>query len=84
MLKDFTSSLRPALVLTLLFALLLGLAYPAIITAIAQALFPRQANGSLVRRDGKVIGSGIDFLVVAVIVFVFAKMVLKEEKVAKK
>jgi K+-transporting ATPase ATPase C chain len=57
MLKDFTSSLRPALVLTVLFAVLLGLAYPALLTAIGQALFPAQANGSLIRRDGKVIGS---------------------------
>jgi K+-transporting ATPase ATPase C chain len=57
MLKDFTSSLRPALVLTVLFAALLGLGYPALLTAIGQALFPAQANGSLIRRDGKVIGS---------------------------
>jgi K+-transporting ATPase ATPase C chain len=57
MLKDFTTALRPAVVLTLLFAVLLGLAYPAAITGIGQAAFPAQANGSLVRQDGKVIGS---------------------------
>jgi K+-transporting ATPase ATPase C chain len=57
MLKDFTTSIRPALVLTLLFAALLGLAYPAILTGIGQALFPTQANGSLIRHNGKVIGS---------------------------
>jgi K+-transporting ATPase ATPase C chain len=59
MLKDFTSSLRPALVLTLLFAALLGLGYPALLTGVAQVLFPDQANGSLIHRDGKVIGSGL-------------------------
>lgn len=59
MLKDLTSSLRPALVLTLLFAALLGLAYPAAITGIGQALFPDQANGSLIRQNGVVIGSDL-------------------------
>jgi K+-transporting ATPase ATPase C chain len=57
MLKDFTSSLRPALVLTLLFAALLGLAYPALLTGMGQLLFAYQANGSLIRHNGKVIGS---------------------------
>lgn len=55
--KDFISALRPALVMTLLFAVLLGIAYPLAITGIGQALFPSQANGSLVRENGKVIGS---------------------------
>jgi len=49
--------LRPTLVLLTLFTILTGLAYPMAITGIAQALFPHQANGSLVVRDGKVIGS---------------------------
>lgn len=57
MLNDFTSSLRPAIVLTALFALLLGLAYPAMLTGIGQLVFPAQANGSLIRQNGKVIGS---------------------------
>ena len=57
MLNDFTTSLRPALVLTALFALLLGLAYPTALTGIGQLVFPAQANGSLVRQNGKVIGS---------------------------
>ena len=57
MLKDFTSSIRPALVLTLLVAALLGLAYPALMTGIGQVLFADQANGSLIRQNGKVIGS---------------------------
>jgi potassium-transporting ATPase KdpC subunit len=55
--KDIISSLRPALVMTLLFAALLGIAYPLALTGIGQALFPGQANGSLVRENGRVIGS---------------------------
>lgn len=49
--------LRPALVLMILFSLLTGIAYPFAITCVAQALFPSQARGSLIERDGKVIGS---------------------------
>lgn len=55
--KDFLSSLRPAIVLTILFALLLGIAYPLALTGIGQLIFPAQANGSLIRENGKVIGS---------------------------
>ncbi|MBO9698155.1 MAG: potassium-transporting ATPase subunit KdpC [Sphingopyxis sp.] len=55
--KDLISSLRPALVMTLLFAALLGIAYPLALTGVGQAFFPNQANGSLVRENGKVIGS---------------------------
>jgi len=57
MFKDFTSAVRPALVLTVLFAILLGLAYPAALTALGQVLFPQQANGSLHRDGERVIGS---------------------------
>lgn len=57
MLDDFTSAIRPALVLTLLFAALLGLVYPAALTGVGQLAFPHQANGSLIRENGKVIGS---------------------------
>jgi len=58
--KDFTSALRPAIVMTILFAALLGGAYPLAMTGIGQALFPSQANGSLVRdTSGKVIGSTV-------------------------
>lgn len=57
--NDITSSLRPALVMTLLFALLLGLAYPLAMTGLGQVLFPSQANGSLVSEKGKVIGSAV-------------------------
>lgn len=57
--KDFVSSLRPALVMTLLFALLLGLVYPLALTGVGQLLFPAEANGSLVREDGNVVGSTV-------------------------
>ena len=59
MLNDFTTALRPAIVLTILFAALLGLAYPALLTGIGQAVFPAQANGSLIRENGRVIGSAL-------------------------
>jgi K+-transporting ATPase ATPase C chain len=57
MLKDFTTAIRPALVLTVLFALLLGLAYPAALTGIGQLVFPAQANGSLIRVGERIVGS---------------------------
>ena len=49
--------LRPALMILLLMTLLTGVAYPLVVTGIAQALFPAQANGSLVVKDGKLVGS---------------------------
>jgi K+-transporting ATPase ATPase C chain len=49
--------LRPALVLFLVLTLLTGIAYPLVVTGLAQTLFPAQAHGSLVLRDGKVVGS---------------------------
>ncbi len=49
--------LRPALVLTVLFTLVTGLAYPLAITGLAQGLMPHQANGSLVTKGGRVVGS---------------------------
>ena len=50
--------LRPALVSTLFFTLLLGVGYPLLVTGIAQLAFPAQANGSLVRdKAGQVVGS---------------------------
>ncbi|HLI11604.1 MAG TPA: K(+)-transporting ATPase subunit C [Alphaproteobacteria bacterium] len=50
---------RLAIVLLLLLAALTGLAYPLAITAIAEIIFPWQAHGSLVEKDGKVIGSAL-------------------------
>jgi len=58
--NDFTSSLRPAIVMTILFAILLGILYPLAMTGIGQTIFPSQANGSLVRdAHGVVIGSTV-------------------------
>ncbi len=51
--------LRPAIVMTLLLCVITGLAYPGLVTGIAQVLFPRQANGSLVEVGGRVVGSEI-------------------------
>lgn len=53
------NQLRPALVLLTVFAALLGVAYPYAVTGIAQALLPSQANGSLIEKDGQVIGSSL-------------------------
>jgi K+-transporting ATPase ATPase C chain len=49
--------IRPAVVLTLLLCAITGFVYPGVVTAIAQVLFPRQANGSIVLRDGRPVGS---------------------------
>jgi K+-transporting ATPase ATPase C chain len=49
--------LRTAILYTLVTGLLLGVGYPLVITAIAHALFPKQASGSLIIRDGNLIGS---------------------------
>ncbi|WP_374452478.1 potassium-transporting ATPase subunit KdpC [Phenylobacterium sp.] len=51
------SLIRPALVSMAFFTLLLGLAYPLVITGVGHAAFPKQANGSLVVEGGKVVGS---------------------------
>ncbi len=53
------SHLRPAIVLMVIFTLLTGLAYPLAMTGIANLLFPAQATGSQVEKDGKVIGSAL-------------------------
>jgi potassium-transporting ATPase KdpC subunit len=51
--------LRPALILVLLMTALTGLIYPLTMTGLAQIAFPDAANGSLIVKDGKVIGSGL-------------------------
>src|SRR3989442_2723525 len=48
---------RAAIVSVVLFTVVTGVAYPAIVTVIAQLVFPHQANGSLIVRDGKPVGS---------------------------
>ena len=49
--------LKPAFLMLIVFTVLTGLVYPFVVTGIGQVLFPRQANGSLIERDGKAVGS---------------------------
>jgi K+-transporting ATPase ATPase C chain len=51
--------LRPALVSLALLTVVTGVLYPVVVTGIAQILFPRQANGSLIEKDGKAVGSDL-------------------------
>jgi potassium-transporting ATPase KdpC subunit len=53
------AQLRPAIVMIVLFTVLTGLAYPLAITAVAQLVFSNKANGSVVEREGKVVGSSL-------------------------
>ena len=53
------SNLKPALMMIILMTVLLGGVYPAVITGIAAVLLPWQANGSLIEKDGKTVGSAL-------------------------
>ena len=55
----FRQYIRPALLSFLVLTIITGVIYPVFITEIAQLLFPNQANGSLIYRNGKVIGSAL-------------------------
>jgi potassium-transporting ATPase KdpC subunit len=50
---------RPAILLTLVLIVLTGLLYPGIVTGLAQLLFPQQANGSLLKSRGQIVGSAL-------------------------
>ncbi|AOK59717.1 potassium-transporting ATPase subunit KdpC [Burkholderia ubonensis] len=51
--------IRPLLVIFVVLTAVTGLAYPAVMTVFGQAVFPSQANGSLIEQDGKVVGSAL-------------------------
>ncbi|HUO51770.1 MAG TPA: potassium-transporting ATPase subunit KdpC, partial [Gemmatimonadaceae bacterium] len=53
------NQLRPAILMTLVLCVITGLIYPGVVTGLAQLLFPRQANGSLVTVNGRVVGSAL-------------------------
>src|SRR5262245_21804995 len=51
--------IKPSLLLLLMLTLPIGLAYPLLVTAIAQIVFPQQANGSLIHSGGRLVGSAL-------------------------
>ena len=53
------SQIRPALMALLIFTVLTGLVYPLLVTGVAQLVFPRQANGSLIVQNGQAVGSSL-------------------------
>jgi len=55
--RTFTRQLRPAIVAVVVFTFILGVAYPLVVTALGQVAFHDNANGSLIKVDGEVVGS---------------------------
>jgi potassium-transporting ATPase KdpC subunit len=53
----FQKQLRPTLVVLILFTIITGIVYPLVVTGIAQVIFPDKANGSLIKKEGKIVGS---------------------------
>jgi potassium-transporting ATPase KdpC subunit len=56
---NITKNLLTAVLMTIVTTLLLGIAYPLVVTGLAQVLFPDKANGQLIERGGKIVGSRI-------------------------
>jgi K+-transporting ATPase ATPase C chain len=59
MVMNILKQVYPAIAMTVVLTVLLGIIYPLVVTGLAQVVFPRQAAGSLIERDGKVIGSSL-------------------------
>src|SRR5215470_602777 len=54
-----SKQLKPAIFMTLVLCLITGFIYPGVVTGLAQLLFPKQANGSLVAVNGRIVGSAL-------------------------
>ena len=59
MLEEIRKQVRPALMVLVVLAILTGLIYPLVVTGLAQTMFPRRANGSMIIQDGKPVGSAL-------------------------
>jgi K+-transporting ATPase ATPase C chain len=55
----FLKELRTSIIAIVIFTVLTGILYPLVVTAIAQLIFPEKANGSIIKKDGKILGSDL-------------------------